>query len=185
MREGDQTHVTPMPSLMFLVLLAIAVTLYSTFVVKPGSPFRCASYVGGRDYSAGCRSRPYKKKRRIARCEGTCRRCIYSDKLRQTRGFVLPTAEEQRKVSTHPRTAVIAKRSRQSDAKWETARTGPCIDILAPERERLSTNRRRHRPATRVLVHPEQALDLFDSNLILCFVWAFGLSCIKKKNTQK
>jgi hypothetical protein len=63
MREGDQTHVTPMPSLMFLVLLAIAVTLYSTFVVKPGSPFRCASYVGGRDYSAGCRSRPYKKKK--------------------------------------------------------------------------------------------------------------------------
>jgi hypothetical protein len=79
----------------------------------------------------------------------------------------LPTAGGQRKVTTHPRTTVIAKRSRQRDAKRETARTGPRADILAPERERLSTNRRRHRPATRMLVHPEQALDLFDSNLIL------------------
>lgn len=88
-------------------------------------------------------------------------------------------------MTTHPRTTVIAKHSRQCDTKWETARTGPCVDILAPERERLSTNRRRHRPATRMLVHPEQALDLFDSNLILCFVWAFSLLCIKKEIKQR
>ena len=47
-RGSTKTHLTPMPSLILLVLLAIAVTLYSTFVVKPGNPLRCASYVGGR-----------------------------------------------------------------------------------------------------------------------------------------
>jgi hypothetical protein len=39
--------------------LAIAVTLWSTIVGKPGRPSRCASYVGGRDCNAAAQWRTY------------------------------------------------------------------------------------------------------------------------------
>jgi hypothetical protein len=106
---------------------------------------------------------------------------MYAMNFVKPREFVPPTAEGQSKVTTHPRTTIIGEHGRQSDAKREAARAGPCIDILAPERERLSTNRRRHRPATPMLVHLEQALDLSDSNLILSIVQAFRLSCTKQE----
>lgn len=61
---------------------------------------------------------------------------------------------------THPRATLVAEHRRQGDAERETARTRPLVDVLTPERERLSANHRRHRPATRMLLHLEQALDL-------------------------
>ena len=39
--------------------LAIAVTLWSTIVGKPGRPSRFASYVGGRDCNAAAQGRTY------------------------------------------------------------------------------------------------------------------------------
>lgn len=61
---------------------------------------------------------------------------------------------------THPRATLVAEHRRQGDAERETARTWPLVDVLAPERERLSAHHRRHRPATGMLLHLEQSLDL-------------------------
>ena len=92
------THVTPIPSLMFLVLLAIAVTLYSTFAVKPGRPFRCALYVGGRDYSGEAESVRIKN-------AGKCEQRMYATNFVKPRGFVLPMAG-QRSRTQEPRSSL-------------------------------------------------------------------------------
>jgi len=81
------------------------------------------------------------------------------DPVNQRRGFVLPTTRQEKEI-THPRATLVAERRRQGDAERETARTRPLVDVLVPERERLSANHRRHRPSTRMLLHLEQSLDL-------------------------
>jgi hypothetical protein len=65
---------------------------------------------------------------------------------------------------------LVAKRGWQGNAEREAVRARLQIGLLAPERERLIAKRRRRRPATRHLLHLEQALDLFNFILIFDFI---------------
>jgi len=84
---------------------------------------------------------------------------------------------------THPRATLVAEYRWQGDAERETARTRPRIDILTPKRERLSTNHRRHRPATRMLLHLEYSLNLFEFDSDFDFD-LFKIA-VKKKDEKK
>ncbi len=86
---------------------------------------------------------------------------------------------------THPRATLIAEYRWQGDAERETARTRPHIDILTPKRERLSTNHRRHRPATRMLLHLEYSLNLFEFDSVFDFFDFFLNQNLSKVRVQR
>lgn len=89
----------------------------------------------------------------------------------------MPTTRQEKEI-TNPRATLVAERRGQGDPERETARTRPLVNVLAPERERLSADHRRHRPSTRMLLHLEQALrpgsiSISISIAILCLLIIF------------
>jgi len=55
----------------------------------------------------------------------------------------------------------VAECGWQGNTEREAVRARLQVRVLAPERDRLIAKHRRRRPATRHLLHLEQALDLF------------------------
>ena len=63
----------------------------------------------------------------------------------------------------------VAEGGWQGNTEGEAERARLQIRVLAPERDRFIAQQRRRRPATRHLLHLEQALDLYFFNFFFPF----------------